>query len=138
MAATPANRILSKVVKDQVNYAVIGTHMKDLRKRCGYTQGHMADRMGVSLNFYASLENGKNQINLSRLLQFSALMDINVNELVAGAYAGPKKNISAACGIEKRTAFDSLLDQCSEELLATMYELCHVTMAHSNQFTGKK
>ena len=134
MSENQTKRMMSKNVKEQINYTAIGHHMKDIRKRRGCTQEYLAGQMGISLNFYASLENGKNQINLARLLQFAVLMDTSPNEIVAGSYLKLKETSSPEDSRTQRKAFDSLLDQCSDSLLMKLYDVCHLLVQHANRY----
>ena len=114
-----------KHIKDKIGYDVIGSHMRDVRTGQGITQGAMAEEMGVSSNFYASLETGSNKINLIRVLQFSAITEELVGNILAGAYPGIKTHRGSNDSISKqRKDFDTLLDQCSNDNLEIMYGVC--------------
>ena len=74
----------------RVDDKMLGSHLREARKRMRMTQAAAAECIGVSSGYYASLERGRVRINLERLF--------------------------AAC-LAFRVAPASILDRCCEELL---------------------
>jgi len=120
-----------KDIPNQVNYKAISRHMRDKRKKIGLTQSKVADMMLVTPNFYSTLETGANNVSLLRLLQFAVITDTPVNELVAGAFPDlPSGDTKEKTLSETRNALNNLLDQCSDETLIAVYDICRTAIQH--------
>jgi Helix-turn-helix. len=125
------NPKLSGDKEHQVNYKAISGHMRDKRRTLNLTQGKVAEKMLVTTNFYSTLETGANKVNLLRLLQFAVITNTPINELVAGAYPDlPSADAKEKALNTTRIALDKLLDQCSEEALIAVYDICHAAIKH--------
>ena len=115
-------RIKIQDVKARIHYSAMSIHMKDVRKRCGLTQSDVAIQMGVSLNYYTRLENGKEQLTLPRLIQFISLTGASADEIVAGSFPGVMRRDKPDSLV--RESFDNLLNQCSNDEIKILYEVC--------------
>ena len=62
----------------------IKKNIRDVRKSKKYTQGAMADMMGMSLSSYKDFEKGETSIVNSNLAKIAALLETTSEELVLG------------------------------------------------------
>ena len=51
----------------------------DARKRAGFTQNEMAQKLGVSETHYSNLERARRTLSLSFLVKFCAVLNIPLN-----------------------------------------------------------
>ena len=56
----------------------IGLEIRKRRKELGYTQGFLADYVGVSASFLSELENGKETIQLNKLMDVMSLLGMDM------------------------------------------------------------
>lgn len=56
----------------------IGSEIRKRRKELGYTQGFLADYVGVSASFLSELENGKETIQLNKLMDVMSLLGMDM------------------------------------------------------------
>lgn len=58
-------------LREDIDWKILGDHMQEARKQSRLTQAQMAERMGISPNYYSGYESGDKHINLARLIQFT-------------------------------------------------------------------
>lgn len=56
MARNMDYREENRRLQREINYRVIGEHMREVRHKCGMTQKVLAERMGMDTNYYGTLE----------------------------------------------------------------------------------
>ena len=56
----------------------IGAEIRKRRKELGYTQGFLADYVGVSASFLSELENGKETVQLNKLMDVMSLLGMDI------------------------------------------------------------
>ena len=56
----------------------IDEKIKVIRTVRGWTQEYMAEKLGISTNAYAKIEQGKTDVNFSRLQQIAQVMEIEL------------------------------------------------------------
>lgn len=61
-----------------------GTKLRLLRESEGYTQGHLADRLGLQRSFIAEVEQGNQNVSLDWIDAVASLFDLSVSDLLAG------------------------------------------------------
>ena len=59
----------------------LGDRIKVLRTAHNYTQENMADKIGVSRQKYARIENGSNSITLDILVKVADALDVTVGDI---------------------------------------------------------
>lgn len=125
MARNMDYREENKRLQAEINYRVIGTHMQEIRTRCGLTQRALAERMGIDTNYYGSLETGINRISFPRFIQFMTLTNADADYLLTGSHKGlaPKAD-RLTCACEERYLLDQLLDRCSNDAIQKIYIIC--------------
>ena len=67
-----------------IDYAIIGERIRDERKRQGLTQEDLSDQIDVSVVFMSRVERGETKINLNRLAQISAVLNLPLEKLIKG------------------------------------------------------
>lgn len=60
---------------------LLGSRIRALRAAKNYTQEQVAERIGVSRQKYARIENGTNSITLDILTKLSAVLDVTVGDI---------------------------------------------------------
>ena len=61
--------------------ALLGDRIKALRTAKNYTQEQVADRLGISRQKYARVENGTNSITLDLLTKIAEMLDVTVGDI---------------------------------------------------------
>ena len=61
--------------------ALLGGRIKALRTAKNYTQEQVADRLGISRQKYARIENGTNSITLDILTKIAGMLDVTVGDI---------------------------------------------------------
>ena len=67
-----------------MNQVLIGKFIADERKKKGYTQTDLADKLGISNRTVSKWETGNGFPDVSLLLPLCEELDISVNELLSG------------------------------------------------------
>lgn len=57
-------------LKDEIDYATLGRHMREVRQAHSYTQAQISEILGLTPNYYGQYETGARHINLPRFIQF--------------------------------------------------------------------
>lgn len=60
----------------------IGKNIRQIRKRYGYTQTDLSEKLGVSLMTISRIENGNVAMNILLLLDILKLLNIEMNSLL--------------------------------------------------------
>lgn len=74
-----------KAVKEQFQerYRVIGRNIAYFRRLQGYTQGQLAERIGISSNYLSQIECGKRKkYALHMLIVISEILNVPLKELI--------------------------------------------------------
>ena len=61
--------------------ALLGGRIKALRTAKNYTQEQVAERLGISRQKYARIENGANSITLDILTKIADMLDVTVGDI---------------------------------------------------------
>jgi len=56
--------------------------IKVKRTKLGYSQNHIADKLGISQNMYSKIELGKTQITACKFLMICDALEINADEML--------------------------------------------------------
>lgn len=78
----------------------------------------MAEKLDVSIAFLSRVERGTTEINLKRLSQICALLDVSEGEILNGS--------SSASKVYLNSDFSSLLKNCPPEKLKLIYDISKV------------
>ncbi len=60
----------------------IKTRLKSIRKEKNYTQGFVAEKLGISLRAYSKIESGETQMTIERLNEIITILEINPNQIL--------------------------------------------------------
>ena len=101
----------------QIDYARIGAHFRKAREQKGWTQAQVAEKIGVAVNTYNSMERGQLAMNLRRVIQLCTVLALRpgyvlddcCDELIDTAYQ------PAVPECEEKKALRLLVDKCSDE-----------------------
>ena len=63
---------------DISNMKELGRAVRDRRRELGYTQAFLADYAGVSASFLSELENGKETIQIGKMLEVTSLLGMDI------------------------------------------------------------
>ena len=105
-------------LQDEIDYATIGRHMRDVRRHYGYTQAQISEILSLKPNYYGQYETGTRHINLTRLIQFICKTQCSADELLKGCHQDYPSTVPARreCS-EARKRINSALDKCDDDLL---------------------
>jgi len=59
----------------------IKTKLKSIRKEKNYTQGFVAEKLGISLRAYTKIENGETQLTIDRLGEIIEILNVHPYEI---------------------------------------------------------
>lgn len=99
----------------------IKTKLKSIRKEKNYTQGFVAEKLGISLRAYTKIENGETQLTIDRLREIIEILNVHPNEIFSSDICDDEKITKK---VEKiSTANDSIsLIQHYEETISILKE----------------
>jgi transcriptional regulator with XRE-family HTH domain len=111
------------------NRAQTGLCLQNIRKRRGFTQKKLADKIGLTREAIASYESGRSHILDSTLLDLSAALRVSVDEIL-----GRKRAEDAGAALTRRWAqrlsiLESLPESVRKHILRTLDDLIK---AHTN------
>lgn len=101
-----------------LNYSIIGVRLKQARINKGITQEKLAEDLGVSVPYVSRIERGSTSINLKRLAEMCALLDVSEGEILSGAASESSSYLN--------TAFSDLLKNCPSEKIDLIYKVAKV------------
>jgi transcriptional regulator with XRE-family HTH domain len=110
-----------------IEYKVIGRHIRAARTNKQMTQEAVAEAIDMSCAHFGKVERGERPINLQRLAQLSALLEIPLEALVEGAVVADGSVFSHG-NLPDRSGFmdavENIAKGCSEYSLRLMLRLC--------------
>lgn len=90
-------------LREDIDWKILGSHMQEARKQSKFTQAQMAERMGISPNYYSGYESGDKHINLTRLIQFIVITQVQPDYLLRGTHPNcPAELNTPVCVSEQR------------------------------------
>ena len=99
----------------------IKTKLKSIRKEKNYTQGFVAEKLGISLRAYTKIENGETQLTIERLGEIIEILNIHPNEIFSSDVCNDEN--TAKKENSKSVANDSIsLIQHYEETIVMLKE----------------
>lgn len=108
-----------------VEYKVIGRHIRFLRKQKQMTQEEMAEIIDMSPAHFGKMERGDRPINLFRLAQICRLCQVPLEALVEGAVLLETDTLTASSNDANfLNAMEIIAKGCSEEATRLMLRLC--------------
>ncbi|WP_421945723.1 helix-turn-helix domain-containing protein [Pedobacter sp.] len=73
----------------------VAGNIRKIREYRDYTQDYLAAKLKISQNAYSKIELGYSKLTIERLFQISAILDIEVTQLLTLDHAELIKNISS-------------------------------------------
>jgi len=101
-----------------LNYTIIGTRLKQARINKKITQEELAESLDLSVAYISRIECGTTKINLKRLSEICALLDISEGEVLGGTSTDSDSYLNKA--------FDDLLKNCPPEKIDLIYKIAKV------------
>lgn len=62
----------------------IGSRIQNCRRRMGYTQEQLAEKMNVSIQMISNMERGNKAIKIENLLKLSSLLNVSTDYILTG------------------------------------------------------
>jgi len=109
----------------------IKTKLKSIRKEKNYTQGFVAEKLGISLRAYTKIENGETQLTIERLGEIIEILHINPNEIFNSDICDDESKNKKAENLSVANDSISLIQHYEEtisilkEHIETLKELIH-------------
>lgn len=125
-------RKLNKLLSAEIDYKVLGRHMKSARKQRKLTQAEMAEEMKLGVKYYAALEAGTAKISLVRFIQFVCIIQVSADSLLIGTHEHYPTNFLSRSSTQHGSAYTkheelhSLIDKCSDDKIETMLGIMKV------------
>ena len=107
-----------------LDYTVIGQRIKQARLEKNLTQENLAEQIDVSVAFLSRVERGSSHINLKRLDQLCALLDVTEGYLLNGASNNSTNYLNKE--------FSELLKGCSPDTQKLIYNVAKVIVDSEN------
>lgn len=101
-----------------LNYSIIGIRLKEARLNKKITQEKLAEALDLSVAYISRIERGSTNINLKRLSEICALLDVSEGEILSGAATESSSYLN--------TAFSDLLKNCPAEKMDLIYKISKV------------
>ncbi|MDR2467944.1 MAG: helix-turn-helix domain-containing protein [Spirochaetaceae bacterium] len=100
-----------------------GLHLQNIRKRRGFTQKELADKVGLTREAIASYESGRSHILDTMLVDLSSVLRVSADEIL-----GLKRTENTETAINRRWAkriaiLDSLPESVRKHILRTLDDL---------------
>ena len=68
-----------------VDYKIIGARIQDSRKRKGYTQEVLAEKLDVSVGYVSQVERGITKISLDLLAAVASILECDIADFIKGS-----------------------------------------------------
>lgn len=68
-----------------VDYVLIGTRIKEKRKKAGLTQEQLSEKIGVTVGYVSQCERGISKINLEKLSEICDVLGCDLGYFVSGS-----------------------------------------------------
>lgn len=102
-----------------LDYVVIGSRIREIRKSKQWTQALLAERSGVEPSNISHIERAATKVSLPTLVSIANALDVSLDELV---YSNLNKSMHISVAL-----IDQLLSDCSAEELRSLVEVIKTT-----------
>ncbi|MDR0928764.1 MAG: helix-turn-helix domain-containing protein [Oscillospiraceae bacterium] len=72
-----------------MDYEAMGKRIRQFRKKQGYTQAVLADKVGISTSFMGHIERGTRIASLDTLVHLCEVLGVSLDTLVSGGQVNP-------------------------------------------------
>lgn len=97
---------------------LLGSQIRDLRKRRGLTLSELADRIGRSLGYVSQVERGSSKLSISDLERIAAALDVQIGWFFQGPSAAPPEERDIVVRRANRRRLEFTGSGVGEELLS--------------------
>ena len=101
-----------------VSAKILGKRLKKARTDKGFTQEYIAEKVSFTPEHVSRIERGLKPIYLHKLGEWCDLLDVSMEELIAGA--------SIPENAEHNRQFGEIARGCSQETVEAMLDTCRV------------
>jgi len=109
------------------------TRIKEIRKRRGWPQSEMAERLNVALKTYQNLESGVTRMDLDRLVQVATILEVELISLL-GYQPKPEAYIDRFIN-EEKALYDKII-QDKETYIKRLEESLKIYQDILNRSSG--
>lgn len=74
-----------------IDFKMIGSRIKQARKRCGLTQEGLAEKLNVTIGYVSQVERGVTKISLDLLAEIAAVLNCDVGDFIDGTSTGTEQ-----------------------------------------------
>lgn len=108
-----------------IDYTIVGERLKKARLAKHLTQEKIAEQMDVSVAFLSRIERGSSHINLKRLSELCAILDVSEGYILSGSSESSKNYLAED--------FKKLLESCSPEKQKLIYNVAKAIAEDQNE-----
>jgi len=101
-----------------LDYAIIGSRLKQARMKSGLTQEDLAEKLNVSIAFLSRIERGKYKINLKRLNQICGFLGVDESYILTGSSTDSSNYLNED--------LYKLLNDCPPDKIKLIYNIAKV------------
>ncbi len=65
----------------EINYKKLGLKIKEKRKKLGYTQESLSEKLNLSVSHLSHIENGSAKVSLNTLVNIANILNLSLDEL---------------------------------------------------------
>jgi len=87
---------------------LLGKKIRELRSANQMTQEEIAERLGISRQKYARIENGTNNITLEILTRIASILDVTVSDITN--VLDEERNVAYRSGEDVNSSVDKIFD----------------------------
>ncbi len=87
-------QVKGRCVSMNIDYKLIGSRIQTERKKKGYTQEVLAEKLDVSIGYISQVERGITKINLELLSAISSILDCDICVLFSGTVKSEEMYLS--------------------------------------------
>lgn len=98
-----------------LDFSIIGQRLKKARIDKDMTQENLAEKLDISVAFLSRVERGLSHVNLKRLSQICAILDVSEGYILNGAASTSEQYLISE--------FNELLSNCPAEKQKLIYEI---------------
>lgn len=98
-----------------LDFTIIGQRLKKARIDKEMTQENLAEKLDISVAFLSRVERGLSHVNLKRLSQLCAILDVSEGYILNGASSTSEHYLISE--------FNELLSNCSPEKQKLIYKI---------------
>lgn len=107
-----------EIIEANIDYKLIGQRIKEARKKMGWSQEKLGEKIDVATVYISRIERGGSQVNLKRLSQISRALNVPIEKLITGTM------VENTIYLNKE--FQELLDKCTPDKQQLIYNIAKI------------